>query len=97
MSPDFGDFCGAYELTCFFLSHRIHGTGVFTYIYHKNQPNVGKYTIHGSFGYVKIIRSRRPSRFSVHQLPGFQASVSGFTGFSRLLKVPTGGRAQSAV
>ena len=25
----------------------IHGTGIFTYIYHKNQPNLGKYTIHG--------------------------------------------------
>ena len=25
--------------------------GIFTYIYHKNQPNVGKYTIHGSCGY----------------------------------------------
>ena len=24
--------------------------GVYTYIYHKNQPNVGKYTIHGSYG-----------------------------------------------
>ena len=24
--------------------------GIFTYIYHKNQPNAGKYTIHGSFG-----------------------------------------------
>jgi len=24
--------------------------GVFTYIYHKNQPNVGVYTIHGSYG-----------------------------------------------
>ena len=22
-------------------AHRIHGTGIFTYIYHKNQPNVG--------------------------------------------------------
>ena len=31
-------------------SHRIHGTGIFTYIYHKNQPNVGKYTIHGWYG-----------------------------------------------
>ena len=28
--------------------------GIFTYIYHKNQPNVGKYTIHGSFGYVCV-------------------------------------------
>ncbi len=25
--------------------------GIFTYIYHKNQPNVGKYAIHGSYGY----------------------------------------------
>ena len=24
--------------------------GIFTYIYHKHQPNVGKYTIHGSYG-----------------------------------------------
>ncbi len=31
-----------------FHTHRIHGTGIFTYIYHKNQPNVGKYAIHGS-------------------------------------------------
>ena len=28
--------------------NRIHGTGIFTYIYHTNQPNVGRYTIHGS-------------------------------------------------
>ena len=26
--------------------------GIFAYIYHKNQPNVGKYTIHGSSGVV---------------------------------------------
>ena len=24
--------------------------GIFTYIYHKNRPNVGKYTIHGWYG-----------------------------------------------
>ena len=32
-------------------SLRIHVIlyGVFTYIYHKHQPNVGKYTIHGSY------------------------------------------------
>ena len=24
--------------------------GIFSYIYHKDQPNVGKYTIHGSYG-----------------------------------------------
>ena len=29
--------------------------GRFTYIYHKNQPNVGIYTIHGSYGlYLKM-------------------------------------------
>ena len=28
----------------FAYTHRIHGTGIYTYIYHKNQPNVGKYT-----------------------------------------------------
>ena len=27
-----------------FLSHRIHATGIFTYIYHKDQLDVGKYT-----------------------------------------------------
>ena len=26
--------------------------GIYTYIYHKKQPNVGKYTIHGSYGNV---------------------------------------------
>ena len=25
--------------------------GIFSYIYHKNQPNVGKYTIRGSYGF----------------------------------------------
>ena len=29
--------------------------GIFTYIYHKNQPNVGKYTIHGSYGIFRPI------------------------------------------
>ena len=33
------------------LSHRIHGTGIFTYIYHQNQPNESRYIIHGSYGY----------------------------------------------
>ena len=32
-----------------FKSQRIH-VCIFSYIYHKNQPNVGKYTIHGSYG-----------------------------------------------
>ena len=37
-----------------FISQRIHGTGICTYIYHKSQPNVGKYAIHGSYGYHKL-------------------------------------------
>ena len=29
----------------------LHGTGICTYIYHKFEPNVGKYTtIHGAYG-----------------------------------------------
>ena len=32
--------------------------GIFTYIYHKNQPNVGKYTIHGSFRIGEWLLSR---------------------------------------
>ena len=32
--------------------HRIHGTvGIFIYIAHTIQPNVGRYTIHGAYGY----------------------------------------------
>ena len=27
--------------------------GIFRYMYQKNQPNVGKYTIHRSYGFVK--------------------------------------------
>ena len=35
------------QKTDFFLpnsTHMPHGTGIFTYIYHKNQPNVDKFT-----------------------------------------------------
>ncbi len=28
---------------------------IFTYIYHKNQLNIGKYTINGSYGMVIIV------------------------------------------
>ncbi len=33
------------------LTQMLNGTGVFTYIYQQNYPNVGKYTIHGAYGY----------------------------------------------
>ena len=36
------------------LSHRIHGTGIFTYIWLIVTVNVGKYTIHGSYGYSNL-------------------------------------------
>ena len=42
--------------------------GIFTYIYHKNQPKVGVYTIHGSFGLWKL---RAPVLF-----PGDESVVS---------------------
>ena len=32
-----------------FLSHRLHG--IVTYIYLRNDPDVGKYSIHGAYGY----------------------------------------------
>ena len=32
------------------ITHRIHGTGIFTYIWLICMVKVGKYTIHGSFG-----------------------------------------------
>ena len=35
--------------------------GIFTYIYHKNQPNVVKYTIHGSYG-VELFESFRKKK-----------------------------------
>ena len=34
----------------YFHTHRIHGTGIFTYILLIFMVNVGKYTIHGSYG-----------------------------------------------
>ena len=30
--------------------------GTFSYIYHKNQPNVGKYTIHGSYAFRDVFQ-----------------------------------------
>ena len=36
------------------ISHRSM-YGIYTYIYHKNQPNVGKYTIHGSYGFITTV------------------------------------------
>ena len=35
------------------ISQMLHGTGIFTYISPKSMVNVGKYSIHGSYGYGK--------------------------------------------
>ena len=37
-------------------------SGIFTYILHKNQPNVGKYAIHGSYGYISYTSSQALDR-----------------------------------
>ena len=46
------------------VTHRIHGTGIFTYIYDQNQPKVGKYTIHGWHGWWRIWRGGIISTYS---------------------------------
>ena len=33
--------------------------GIFTYIHHKDQPNVGNYTIHGSYEFYTSINALR--------------------------------------
>ena len=40
------------------LTHRIHGTGIFTYIWLIFMANVGKYTIHGSYGIDLVSREK---------------------------------------
>ena len=56
--------------------------GIFAYIYHKNQPNVGKYTIHGSLGIWKYSRNTDfdettiPCEFSPVRWGTSQVSVS---------------------
>ena len=37
--------------------------GIFTYIYHKIQPNVGKYTIHGIYGLPELYSSVKSQCF----------------------------------
>ena len=48
----------------------LHGTGIFTYIYHKFKPHVGKYAIHGAYGYIPTLPS-----------PSFPSSESKIDGF----------------
>ena len=44
--------------------------GIFTYIYHQNQPNVGIYTIHGSYGFYPLkLKGIFASRHRMGQSP----------------------------
>ena len=43
--------------------------GIFTYIYHKRQPNVGKYTIHGFYGYDLPLERRTWRTFEQNPQP----------------------------
>ena len=53
--------------------------GIFAYIYHKNQPNVGKYTIHGSYGNVNKIQKMGPYTMSgLLLLAGSQAALESY-------------------
>ena len=60
--------------TSFYHTHRTHGTGIFSYIYHKeNQPNVAKYTSPvDPMGYnmvtmMKLSKSQQPSLVNFHR------------------------------
>ena len=44
--------------------------GIFTYIYHKKAPNVGKYTIHGCYG--SWNRGRNSARTERNDSPGYR-------------------------
>ena len=48
-------------------SHRVY-LHIFTYIHHKNQPNVGKYTIHGPYGECNTWILNRPGRFKLQTI-----------------------------
>ena len=45
--------------------------GIFTYIHHKNQPNVGKHTIHGSYGYGVAMSVASKMRFASWTHPSY--------------------------
>ena len=48
--------------------------GIFTYIYHKNQLNVGTYTIHGSYG----IDTKNSHNILFRSPPFFQGIILGY-------------------
>ena len=43
--------------------------GIFTYIYHKNKPKVGEYTLHGSYGIYIYMYPMGPTRLDPKKTP----------------------------
>ena len=43
-------FTGSQTINSNLIGSMYYIYGIFTYIYHRNQPNVGKYTVHGCYG-----------------------------------------------
>ena len=56
--------------------------GIFSYIYHKNQPNVGIYTIHGSCGFVWCTVNEPSSLIVWNVLDFRKLGVSVYIGWS---------------
>ena len=49
------------------ISHTIHVWYIYIYIYHKHQPNVGKYTIHGFYGYYNQFQYLSTTYYGTHK------------------------------
>ena len=50
--------------------------GISTHTYHKNQPNVGKYTIHGSYGlFSEALLAATDNEISMRQRTVFMAAI----------------------
>ena len=63
--------------------------GIFTYIYHINQPNVGKYTIHGSSGNENIPK-KNTNRWALLHSIGI-ATAEGLVEFDTCASVESPG------
>ena len=53
--------------------------GIFPYIYHRNQPNVGKYTIHGWYGLFTGFLYIQPAVVELSGTGGLHRRVGGAT------------------
>ena len=54
-----------YAYFMFIISHRIHVWNIYTNIYHKIHPNVGKYSIRGSYGLMMIHNGKSHGGFQM--------------------------------